>query len=108
GEVMLEIENKHGKMLRCKNRSCNYKKNIYKNTNARCPNCKTKMRTFGEGSSKTFTCICYHREKLATLNERKKKQKNQRVYKKDVNKYMKQQDDFKNNALAEQLAKLKK
>ena len=38
--LMLEIENRHGKMLRCKDRSCNYKKNIYKNTNARCPNCK--------------------------------------------------------------------
>lgn len=108
GELMLEIENKHGKMLRCKDRSCNYKKNIYKNTNARCPNCKKKMRMFGEGSGKTFTCVCGHREKLATFNERKKKQQNQRVSKKDVNKYMKQQDDFKNNALAEQLAKLKK
>src|SRR5699024_11157766 len=55
GGLMLEIENKHGKMLRCKDRSCNYKKNIYKNTNARCPNCKKKMRMFGEGSGKTFT-----------------------------------------------------
>src|SRR5699024_11045069 len=57
GELMLEIENKHGKMRRCKDRSCNYKKNIYKNTNARCPNCKKKMRMFGEGSGKTFTCV---------------------------------------------------
>src|SRR5699024_5836712 len=39
GGLMLEIENKHGKMLRCKDQSCQYKKNIYKNTNARCPNC---------------------------------------------------------------------
>src|SRR5699024_3330670 len=69
GELMLEIENKHGKMLRCKDSSCNYKKNIYKNTNARCPNCKKKMRMFGEGSGKTFTCVCGHREKLATFNE---------------------------------------
>src|SRR5699024_2336700 len=108
GGLMLESENKHGKMLRCKDRTCSYKKNSYKNTNASCPDCKTKMRTSGEGSGKTFTCASGHREKLATFNERKKKQQNQRVSKKDVNKYMKQQDDFKNNALAEQLAKLKK
>lgn len=108
GGLMLEIENKHGKMLRCKDRSCNHKKNIYKNTNARCPNCKKKLKMFGEGEGKTFTCVCGHREKLATFNERKKKQQNQRVSKNDVNKYMKKQDDFKNNALAEQLAKLKK
>ena len=55
-----------------------------------------------------FTCVCGHREKLSTFNERKKKEQNKRVSKKDVNKYMKKQDDFKNNALAEQLAKLKK
>src|SRR5699024_1023205 len=95
-------------MLSTDDATSNYKKNIYKNTNARCPNCKKKMRMIGEGSGKTFTCVCGHREKLATFNERKKKQQNQRVSKKDVNKYIKQQDDFKNNALAEQLAKLKK
>src|SRR5699024_3283943 len=44
--LMLEIENRHGKMLRCKDRSCNYKKNIYKNTNARCPNCKKRMKLY--------------------------------------------------------------
>src|SRR5699024_3696760 len=48
-KLMLEIENRHGKMLRCKDRSCNYKKNIYKNTNARCPNCKKKLKLYGEG-----------------------------------------------------------
>src|SRR5699024_7392327 len=106
--LMLEIENRHGKMLRCKDRSCNYKKNIYKNTNARCPNCKKRMKLYGEGQGKTFVCVCGHREKLATFNERKKKEQNKRVSKKDVNQYMNNQDDFKNYALAEQLAKLKK
>lgn len=106
--LMLEIENRHGKMLRCKDRSCNYKKNIYKNTNARCPNCKKRMKLYGEGEGQTFTCVCGHREKLATFQERRKKEQNKRVSKKDINKYMKKQDDFKNNALAEALAKLKK
>lgn len=106
--LMLEIENRHGKMLRCQDRSCNYKKNVYKNSNARCPNCKKRMKLYGEGEGQTFTCVCGHREKLATFQERRKKEQNKRVSKKDINKYMKKQDDFKNNALAEALAKLKK
>ncbi|MEI3607364.1 DNA topoisomerase III [Pseudogracilibacillus sp. SE30717A] len=106
--LMLEIENRNGKMLRCQDRSCNYKKNVYKNTNARCPNCKKRLKLYGEGDGQTFTCMCGHREKLATFQERRKKSQNTRVSKKDINKYMKKQDDFKNNALAEALAKLKK
>lgn len=105
--LMLEVENRQGKMLRCKDRSCNYKKNVYKNTNARCPNCKKRLKLYGEGEGQTFTCVCGHREKLATFQERRKKDQNKRVSKKDINKYMKKQDDFKNNALAEALAKLK-
>jgi len=106
-DLMLEIENRQGKFLRCKNRSCNHRKNIYKNTNARCPNCKKRLKLFGEGEGQTFTCTCGHREKLATFEKRRKQQQKSRVSKKDVNKYLKQQDDFKNNALAEALAKLK-
>lgn len=106
-ELMLEVENRQGKMLRCKDRSCNYKRNIYKNTNARCPNCKKRLKLYGEGEGQTFTCTCGHREKLSTFEKRRKKEQHKRVSKKDINKYMKEQDDFKNNALAEALAKLK-
>lgn len=106
-DLMLEIENRQGKFLRCKNRSCNHRKNIYKNTNARCPNCKKRLKLYGEGEGQTFTCTCGHREKLSTFQKRRKKHQNTRVSKKDVNKYMKKQDDFKNNALADALAKLK-
>ena len=106
-DLMLEIENRQGKFLRCKNRSCNHRKNIYKNTNARCPNCKKRLKLYGEGEGQTFTCTCGHREKLATFQKRRKKHQNTRVSKQDVNKYMKKQDDFKNNALADALAKLK-
>jgi len=106
--LMLEVENRQGKMLRCKDRSCNYKKNIYKNTNARCPNCKKRLKLYGEGEGQTFTCVCGHREKLSTFNERRKKEQNKRVSKKDVNKYLKKQDDFTNNPFADALAKWKK
>ncbi|HLR53510.1 MAG TPA: DNA topoisomerase III [Pseudogracilibacillus sp.] len=108
GSLMLEIENRHGKMLRCKDRSCHYKKNIYKLTNARCPNCKKKMKLFGEGEGKTFHCVCGHSEKMATFDKRKKQQQQHKVSKKDVHKYMNKQEEFSNNALAEQLKKLQK
>ncbi|WP_174614328.1 DNA topoisomerase III [Virgibacillus ihumii] len=109
GKLMLEIKNKHGRMLVCQDRSCGHKKNIAKHTNARCPNCHKRMEMRGEGEGKMFTCKCGHREKLSTFNKRMKQEKKQKVSKKDVNKYLKKQDDgFTNNALAEQLAKLKK
>ncbi|WP_077328176.1 DNA topoisomerase III [Virgibacillus siamensis] len=109
GKLMLEVKNKQGRMLVCQDRSCGHKKNIAKHTNARCPNCHKRMELRGEGEGKMFTCKCGHREKLSTFNKRKEQEKKQKVSKKDVNKYLKKQDDsFKNNALAEQLAKLKK
>ncbi|MFC2947324.1 DNA topoisomerase III [Virgibacillus sediminis] len=108
GKLMLEIKNKHGRMLVCQDRSCGHKKNIAKNTNARCPNCHKRMEMRGEGEGKMFLCKCGYREKLSTFNERKEREKKHKVSKKDVNKYLKKQDDgFANNALAEQLAKLK-
>ncbi|WP_077625190.1 DNA topoisomerase III [Sediminibacillus massiliensis] len=110
GKLMLEINGRKGKMLVCQDRSCGHKKNIAKKTNARCPNCHKRMDLRGEGEGQMFTCSCGHREKLSTFNERRKKEKQQKVSKKDINKYMKKQDneEFTNPALAEALAKLKK
>lgn len=107
GKLMLEIKNKHGRKLVCQDRSCGGKKTIAKYTNARCPNCHKRLELRGEGEGQVFMCSCGHREKLSAFQARKEKEKNQRVSKKDVNKYMKKQDDFKNNALADALAKLK-
>lgn len=108
GKLMLEVRNRHGRMLVCQDRSCGHKKNIAKRTNARCPNCHKRLELRGEGEGQIFTCSCGHREKLSTFNKRKQQEKKHNVSKRDVNKYLKNQDDgFKNNALAEQLAKLK-
>lgn len=107
-DFMLEIENKQGKFLRCKNQSCNHKKNIYKNTNARCPNCKKRLKLYGEGEGQIFTCVCGHREKLSTFEKRRKKHQKSKVSKKDIDKYVNNQDDeFVNNPFAEALSKLK-
>ncbi|ALX50302.1 DNA topoisomerase III [Lentibacillus amyloliquefaciens] len=109
GKLMMEIDNKKGKMLVCQDRSCGHKKNIFKRTNARCPNCHKRMVLRGEGDGQTFSCQCGFSEKLSAFNKRKEQQKNKKVSNKDVNKYLKNQDDgFKNNALADQLSKLKK
>ncbi|UCZ51523.1 DNA topoisomerase III [Bacillus shivajii] len=111
GKNMLEVNGKKGKMHVCQDRECGYRKNISKSTNARCPKCKKKLELRGQGEGQVFVCKCGHKEKLSTFNERKKKEKNTKVSKRDVNKYMKQQnkqdDEPFNPALAEALAKLK-
>lgn len=108
-KFMLEIDNQRGKMLVCQDRSCGHRRSIFKRTNARCPDCRKRMNLYGEGEGQTFVCSCGHREKLSTFNKRRQKAKNHRASRKDVNKYLKKQDDgFKNNALAEALAKFKK
>ena len=109
GKLMLEISNRNGRMLVCQDRACGHRKNIAKLTNARCPNCHKRMELRGEGEGQMFTCVCGHREKLSTFNQRRQKEKKNHVSRKDVNRYLKKQDEgFKNNPFAEALAKLKK
>ncbi|MCG8485546.1 MAG: DNA topoisomerase III [Clostridia bacterium] len=109
GKYMLEVNSKTGKMLVCQDRACGYRKMIAKITNARCPNCHKKLELRGEGESQIFACVCGHREKLSAFNERKKKEKNQ-LSKKDVSRYLKQQNKKEeplNTALADALQKFK-
>lgn len=107
GKLMLEINNKQGKRLVCQDRSCGHKKNIAKNTNARCPKCHKRLQLRGEGEGQTFYCSCGHREKLAAFEKRKKTRQKEKVSKKDMNKYLKKDDGFSNNAFADAFAKLK-
>ncbi|RBW70798.1 DNA topoisomerase III [Bacillus taeanensis] len=111
GKLMLEVNGKKGKMLVCQDRDCGHRKNISKVTNARCPNCRKKLELRGQGEGQIFVCRCGHREKLSTFNDRRKKEKNTKVSKKEVSKYLnkqkKEKDDFTNSALADALAKLK-
>ncbi|MGM0837054.1 MAG: DNA topoisomerase III [Bacillota bacterium] len=106
---MLEVNGKKGKMLVCQDRECGHRKNVSKVTNARCPKCRKKLELRGEGEGQMFACVCGHREKLSTFQERRKKNDSQKASKRDVNQYMKQQnqDEPVNNALADALAKLK-
>ncbi len=110
GKLLLEVNSKHGKRRVCQDPACGYKKNVSKVTNARCPKCKKKLELRGEGEGQMFACVCGHREKLSTFQERKKNNQNKKVSKREVANYMKKQDkteEFSNSALAEALAKLK-
>lgn len=112
GKLLLEVNGKRGKMHVCQDRECGYKKTISQTTNARCPQCKKKLELRGEGEGQMFVCKCGHREKLSTFTERRNEEKKSKVSKKDVSKYLKQQnkdnDEPFNNPFADALAKLKK
>nr|WP_090885389.1 DNA topoisomerase III [Evansella caseinilytica] len=111
GKLMLEVNGKKGKMYVCQDRECGHRKHISKTTNARCPNCKKKLELRGQGESQIFFCKCGYKEKLATFNERKKKEQHTKLSKREVSKYLNQQkkqdDEPFNPALADALAKLK-
>lgn len=109
GNLMLEIKNRNGKMLVCQDRECGHRKNVSKKTNARCPNCHKRLELKGEGDGQLFVCVCGHKEKLSTFNQRRKKEKGGKATKRDVNQYLKtqQKDEPVNTALADALAKLK-
>lgn len=106
-KLLLEVNGKKGKMLVCQDRECGYRKGVSQVTNARCPNCHKKLELRGEGEGQIFACSCGHREKMSAFQARRKKNQNSKVSKRDVDKYMKKQDEgFATNALADALAKL--
>ncbi|AIY06442.1 DNA topoisomerase III [Planococcus sp. PAMC 21323] len=106
GKPLLEVNGKRGKMNVCQDRECGYKKQVAMQTNARCPNCHKKLELQGEGDGKIFVCKCGHREKLSAFEKRKKTGQS-KANKKDVNKYLNQQDEApQNTAMADALKKL--
>ncbi|HDR7782684.1 DNA topoisomerase III [Bacillus wiedmannii] len=110
GKPMLEVHGKKGKMLVCQDRECGHRKNVSRTTNARCPQCKKKLELRGEGAGQIFACKCGYREKLSTFQERRKKESGNKADKRDVQKYIKQQNKEEeplNNPFAEALKKLK-
>ena len=110
GKFMLEINQKHGKVLVCQDRECGYKETISRHTNARCPVCHKKMDLIGKGEGQKFICSCGYKEKLSSFEERKKKE-GHGASKRDVNKYLKKQaaqaDEPINNAFADAFSKIK-
>lgn len=108
GKNLLSVNGKNSKMLVCQDRECGYRETIARTSNARCPVCHKKMELVGKGEKQTFTCSCGHKEKLASFQDRRKKE-GAGVSKKDIAKYMNQaKKDEKepiNTAFADAFAK---
>lgn len=108
GKRMLAVNGKNSKMLVCQDRECGYRETIARTTNARCPKCHKKMELYGKGEKQVFTCVCGYKEKLEAFQARRKKE-GAGVSKKDVAKYMKQQQKQQepfNNPFAAAFAKM--
>lgn len=108
GKRLLEVKTKKGRMLVCQDRTCGYRKNIARLTNARCPECRKKLELRGEGEGRIFVCACGYREKHASFQQRMEKEKKGKVSRKEINKYLKhnQEQDLGNPALKDALSKL--
>ena len=103
GKYLLRVKGKRGEMLVCPDRECGYRRNLTQTTNARCPNCHKKMELRGEGDKQMFACVCGYREKLSDF---KKRRSSAGANKRDVRKYLANQDTGGGNtAMADQLAK---
>jgi len=106
GKHLLEVNGKRGKMNVCQDRECGYRKRISQQTNARCPVCHKRLELRGEGDGQIFVCQCGHREKLSAFQKRRASSGGKKADKKDVQKFMKKQEEPENNAMAEALKKL--
>lgn len=109
GKNLLSVNGKNSKMLVCQDRECGYRETIARTSNARCPVCHKKMELIGKGEKQTFICGCGHKEKLASFQERRKKE-GAGVSKKEITKYMnqskKEEKGSFNTAFADAFAKI--
>ena len=106
GKLLLEVNGKRGKMLVCQDRECGHRTTFSMLTNARCPVCKKKLELRGEGDGQIFVCKCGHREKLSAFEKRRDASGGKKADKRDVQKYMKKQEEPENTAMADALKKL--
>lgn len=108
GKRMLAVKGKTSRMLVCQDRECGYRETVAKMSNARCPNCHKKLEIIKKGEEETFVCnTCGHKEKMSAFKERRQKE-GAGVSKRDVQKYLKKQNDEPiNNAFASALAGIK-
>lgn len=110
GKYMLKVKGKNGIILVCQDRECGHRENISRFTNVRCPECHKRLELRGQGEGQIYVCTnCNFREKLSSFNKRFK-QNNNKLNKRDVAKYMKKMkqetEEPINSALKDALAKL--
>ncbi|MEB7754162.1 DNA topoisomerase III [Staphylococcus pseudoxylosus] len=107
GKFMIKVKTKNGQMLVCQDPQCKTKKNVQRKTNARCPNCHKKMTLFGRGKDAVYRCVCGHTETQAQMDKRHKNKKSDKVNKKDLKKYMNNDEGLENNPFQDALKGLK-
>lgn len=107
GKFMIKVKTKNGQMLVCQDPKCKTKKNVQRKTNARCPNCHKKMMLFGKGKEAVYRCACGHTETQAQMDKRHKNKKSDKVNKKDLKKYMNNDEGIENNPFQDALKGLK-
>lgn len=110
GKRLLAVNGKNSRMLVCQDRECGYRETIARTTNARCPKCHKRMELLVKGKEETFVCACGYKERLSAFQARREKE-GAGVTKRDVQKYMKQQQkeakEPVNNAFAQALSGIK-
>lgn len=109
GKRMLAVNGKNSRLLVCQDRECGYRETIARTSNARCPVCHKKMELIKKNEEETFVCPCGYKEKLSAFKKRREKE-GAGVSKKDVQRYMKEQNKKEeplNNPFADALAKIK-
>lgn len=107
GKFMIKVKTKNGQMLVCQDPTCKTKKNVQRKTNARCPNCKKKMTLFGRGKYAVYRCVCGHTETQEQMDKRFKNKSSGKVSKKEMKKYMNNEDSLENNPFKDALKNLK-
>ncbi|WP_414055691.1 DNA topoisomerase III [Macrococcus equi] len=105
GKFMLEKKTRNGKMLVCQDPACDTKKNVQRQTNARCPECKKKLVLHGKGPKAMYSCKCGFRETQEQMDKRFKSKKTGKVSKNEMKKYMKKDEPI-NNPFADALKNL--
>ena len=109
GKRLLAVNGKSSRLLVCQDRECGYRETVARTSNARCPNCHKKMELIKRNDEETFVCTCGYKEKLSAFKKRREKE-GAGVSKKDVQRYMKEQNKKSeplNNPFADALAKIK-
>ncbi|PKI21834.1 DNA topoisomerase III [Staphylococcus succinus] len=107
GKFMIKVKTKNGQMLVCQDPTCKTKKNVQRKTNARCPNCHKKMTLFGRGKDAVYRCVCGHTETQTQMDKRHQSKKTGKVNKKDMKKYMNNDEGLENNPFQDALKGLK-
>ncbi len=111
GKYMLEVKGKFGIMYVCQDRECGHRESISKFTNARCPECKSKLELKGKDDGSIYVCPkCSFREKASSFNKRFNENANNLNKKETQNilrKIQKENEAPTNSALKDALSKIK-